>query len=63
MLDKLLIKLLKIKEKKILKRIDYLIFKSEYEHTELRKQLEPLEEQMRRLLKFRDTIQEVIKIN
>lgn len=54
--DKILIKLLNIKEKQILKRINYLIFDCEYEHVELRKHLEPLEEQARRLLKFRDTI-------
>lgn len=56
MLDKLLMMLLKAKERKILKRINYLIFDCEYEREELRKQLEPLEEQARRLLKFRDTI-------
>ena len=54
--DKILTTLLNIKEKQIWKRINYLIFDCEYEHTELRKQLEPLEEQARRLLKFRDTI-------
>lgn len=56
MLDKLLVILLNIKERKLLKRRDYLIFNCEYEHEELIKQLYPLEEQMRRLLKFRDII-------
>lgn len=54
--DKLLTILLNIKEKRILKRINHLIFDCKYEHVELRKQLEPLEEQGRRLLKFRYTI-------
>ena len=56
MVDKFLITLLNIKEKLIWKRINYLIFDCDYEHKELRKQLEPLEEQAIRLLKFRDTI-------
>ena len=56
MLDRVLIMLLNIKEKQIWKRINYLIFDCEYEHKELRKLLEPLEEQGIKLLSFKDTI-------
>lgn len=57
MLDRLLIMLLNVKEKRLLKKINTLIFDSEYSETkELKNQLYPLEEQTRRLLKFRETI-------